>query len=110
MISLKGGLKRPTVSIPLLHSGPRTLTDTWFRCAGITPQPVMELCSVEAIKTLVGSGLGAAMLPALALICRGTYSSLCRTRRCSRLSALSNARQARASAGVATIPAAFGGP
>ena len=67
---------------------------------GFEGRPVMELCSVEAIKTLVGSGLGAAMLPALALICRGTYSSLCRTRRCSR----------RASAGVATIPAAFGGP
>lgn len=45
----------------------RAVTDAWFRRAGITPRPVMELGSVEAIKTLVGSGLGAAVLPALAL-------------------------------------------
>jgi len=42
----------------------RAVTDAWFRRAGITPRPVMELDSVEAIKTLVGSGLGAALLPA----------------------------------------------
>ncbi len=35
----------------------RAVTDAWFRRAGITPRPVMELGSVEAIKTLVGSGL-----------------------------------------------------
>lgn len=45
----------------------RAVTDAWFRRAGVTPQPVMELGSVEAIKTLVGSGLGAAVLPAMAL-------------------------------------------
>ena len=45
----------------------RAVTDAWFRRAGITRRPVMELGSVEAIKTLVGSGLGAAVLPALAL-------------------------------------------
>lgn len=45
----------------------RAATDAWFRQAGVKPEPVMELGSVEAIKTLVGSGLGAAVLPALAL-------------------------------------------
>lgn len=45
----------------------RAATDAWFRRAGVTPRPVMELGSVEAIKTLVGSGLGGAVLPALAL-------------------------------------------
>lgn len=45
----------------------RAAADAWFRRAGATPQPAMELGSVEAIKTLVGSGLGAAVLPALAL-------------------------------------------
>jgi DNA-binding transcriptional LysR family regulator len=45
----------------------RSITDAWFRRAGVVPRPVMELGSVEAIKTLVGSGLGAAVLPALAL-------------------------------------------
>lgn len=45
----------------------RAATDAWFRRAGVIPEPVMALGSVEAIKTLVGSGLGAAVLPALAL-------------------------------------------
>lgn len=45
----------------------RAATDAWFRRAGVTPRPIMDLGSVEAIKTLVGSGLGAAVLPALAL-------------------------------------------
>lgn len=45
----------------------RSITDAWFQRAGVTPRPVMELGSVEAIKTLVGSGLGAAVLPTLAL-------------------------------------------
>ena len=45
----------------------RAITDAWFRRAGLAPEPVMELGSVEAIKVLVGSGLGAAILPRLAL-------------------------------------------
>ncbi|WP_439598123.1 LysR family transcriptional regulator [Falsiroseomonas sp.] len=45
----------------------RAATDAWFRRAGIRPEPAMALGSVEAIKTLVGAGLGAAVLPALAL-------------------------------------------
>lgn len=45
----------------------RGIVDAWFRRAGLAPKPVMELGSVEAIKVLVGSGLGASVLPSLAL-------------------------------------------
>jgi len=45
----------------------RAITNTWFRRAGITPRPVMELGSAEAIKQLVGAGLGATVLTSLAL-------------------------------------------
>jgi DNA-binding transcriptional LysR family regulator len=45
----------------------RGIIDAWFRNAGLTPRPVMELGSVEAIKVLVSSGLGASVLPRLAL-------------------------------------------
>lgn len=45
----------------------RGIVDAWFRKAGLAPKPIMELGSVEAIKVLVGSGLGASVLPRLAL-------------------------------------------
>jgi DNA-binding transcriptional LysR family regulator len=45
----------------------RGVVDAWFRKAGLAPKPIMELGSVEAIKVLVGSGLGASVLPRLAL-------------------------------------------
>lgn len=45
----------------------RAITDAWFRRAGIAPRPVMELGSAEAIKHLVGAGLGATVLTSLAL-------------------------------------------
>jgi len=45
----------------------RRIVDGWFRAAGLAPRPIMELGSVEAIKVLVGSGLGASILPGLAL-------------------------------------------
>ena len=45
----------------------RGIIDAWFRNAGLIPRPVMELGSVEAIKVLVSSGLGASVLPRLAL-------------------------------------------
>ena len=45
----------------------RGIVDAWFRQAGLSPRPIMELGSVEAIKVLVGSGLGASVLPELAL-------------------------------------------
>ncbi|GAB1582736.1 MULTISPECIES: LysR family transcriptional regulator [Phyllobacteriaceae] len=45
----------------------RDVIDGWFRNAGLAPKPVMELGSVEAIKELVGAGLGCAVLPRLAV-------------------------------------------
>ncbi|HWX48022.1 MAG TPA: LysR family transcriptional regulator [Roseomonas sp.] len=57
-------------ALPLIlyEAGGRTrgLIDAWFERAGLTPRPAMELGSVEAIKGLVSSGLGASILPALA--------------------------------------------
>ncbi|OKH88453.1 LysR family transcriptional regulator [Thalassospira sp. TSL5-1] len=46
----------------------RTLADGWLRRAGSHFRPVMELGSVEAIKELVGAGLGASILPSMAVI------------------------------------------
>jgi DNA-binding transcriptional LysR family regulator len=45
----------------------RGLVDAWFRRAALAPRPIMELGSVEAIKVLVESGLGATILPRSAL-------------------------------------------
>ena len=58
-------------ALPLILFEPagdtRGIIDRWFRQSGLTPRPIMELGSVEAIKVLVGSGLGASVLPRLAL-------------------------------------------
>ena len=45
----------------------RGLVDAWFRRASLALRPIMQLGSVEAIKILVESGLGATVLPAGAL-------------------------------------------
>jgi len=45
----------------------RTIIDRWFAAGGIAPRPVMELGSVEAIKEMVGAGMGCAVLPAMAV-------------------------------------------
>jgi DNA-binding transcriptional LysR family regulator len=45
----------------------RRVIDRWFARAGRIPKPVMELGSVEAIKELIGAGLGWAVLPRLAV-------------------------------------------
>ena len=45
----------------------RRIVDDWFARAGISLKPVMELGSVEAIKELVGAGLGCAILPSMAV-------------------------------------------
>lgn len=45
----------------------RRVIDDWFTRAGVAVKPVMELGSVEAIKKLVGAGMGCAVLPQLAL-------------------------------------------
>lgn len=49
------------------HGRTRRIIDDWFAAAGIVAKPVMELSSVETIRELVGAGLGATILPALAL-------------------------------------------
>lgn len=45
----------------------RGVVDDWFRAGGLAPRPIMELGSVEAIKVLVQGGLGASVLPGMAL-------------------------------------------
>lgn len=45
----------------------RRIVDHWCARAGVTLKPVMELGSVEAIKELVGAGLGYGVLPAMAV-------------------------------------------
>jgi DNA-binding transcriptional LysR family regulator len=49
----------------------RGVVDAWFRRAGLAPRPIMELGSVEAIKVLVESGLGATILPRTAVAASG---------------------------------------
>ncbi len=58
-----------TLPLVLYEAGgtTRAILDAWFRRAGVAPRPVMELGSVEAIKVVVASGLGASVLPRLAL-------------------------------------------
>lgn len=58
-------------AVPLIIPEPggntRSLIDDWFAGAGLVPKPGMELDSVEAIKQLVGAGLGCSVLPGMAL-------------------------------------------
>src|SRR6266436_55404 len=58
--------KRPLV---LYETGANTrlLLDQWAMRAGVSLKPVMELGSVEAIKEVVGAGLGCGVIPRLAL-------------------------------------------
>jgi DNA-binding transcriptional LysR family regulator len=45
----------------------RRIVDQWFARAGVSVAPVMDLGSVEAIKEVVGAGLGCAVLPGSAI-------------------------------------------
>ena len=58
-------------ALPMLLFEPgankRRITDEWFARAGVALRPAMSLGSVEAIKELVGAGLGYAILPATAV-------------------------------------------
>jgi DNA-binding transcriptional LysR family regulator len=47
--------------------GTRALIDGWFRRAGVMPVAAMQLDSVESIKILVAGGLGASIVPRMAL-------------------------------------------
>ncbi len=44
----------------------RQIIDAWFKSEGVKPIPAMELGSIEAIKAMVGSGLGVSVVPRLA--------------------------------------------
>ncbi len=50
-----------------LGANTRRLTDAWAMRAGVSLKPVMELGSVEAMKELVGAGLGCSVLPRMAI-------------------------------------------
>lgn len=54
----------------------RRVIDEWFLRAGLVPKPIMELGSVEAIKELVGAGLGCAVLPRLAVTGSGAREGI----------------------------------
>jgi DNA-binding transcriptional LysR family regulator len=43
------------------------VVDDWFDRGGVAPQPIMEMGSVEAIKEVVGAGLGCGILPRLSV-------------------------------------------
>ena len=62
---------RQLAALPLIlyetAGSTRAVIDGWFRRAGITPVPIMQLDSVESIKVLVAGGLGASVIPRLAL-------------------------------------------
>jgi len=45
----------------------RRLTDAWLARGGVALKPIMSLGSVEAIKEMVGAGLGCAVLPQMAV-------------------------------------------
>lgn len=55
------------VVLPEPGANVRRMIDDWFRRAGVTLKPAMELGSVEAIKELVGAGLGCGLLTRLAV-------------------------------------------
>src|SRR3546814_20523379 len=59
------------VKLPMVLYEPggntRRIVDDWFARAGHRLKPIMELGSVEAIKELVGAGLGCAILPGTAV-------------------------------------------
>jgi len=62
----------------LFEPGARTrrLVDDWFEAAGVAAKPVMELGSTEAMKEIVGAGLGCAVLPRLSVSGAGRRPAL----------------------------------
>ena len=56
---------------PLILGDPRSalrhLVEDWIGIGGPVPRPVMELDNVAGIKSVVGAGLGASLIPALAI-------------------------------------------
>ncbi len=52
------------------------IIEAWFAGAGIAPKPIMELGSAEAIKRLVGIGLGRSILPEISVRAETTAGEL----------------------------------
>lgn len=69
--------KRPLVLFePAANT--RVLIDGWFASCGHSPAPVMELGSIEAIKGMVGAGLGFSIVPSMSLPARSRELSTAR--------------------------------
>jgi len=62
-------LELAKLPLVLYESGANTrlLLDQWAARAGVSLKPVMELGSVEAIKEVVGAGLGCGVVPRMAI-------------------------------------------
>lgn len=62
---------RRLAALPLILYDPggstRSIIDAWFGRTGPLPEPAMQLDNIETIKVLVAGGLGASVLPQLAL-------------------------------------------
>ena len=56
-------LKRLPFISYLRQTSMRSLVESYFAAAGVEPNVTMELENIEAIKSLVRAGLGAAVLP-----------------------------------------------
>lgn len=67
----KSATPEAMATLPLVLFEPggntRRVVDDWFDRGGAGPQPVMEMGSVEAIKEVVGAGLGCGILPRLSV-------------------------------------------
>lgn len=67
-------------ALPLILFEPggrtRLLADEWLSRSGVSLSPIMSLGSVEAIKELVGAGLGCAILPGMSVAGDGLPSGV----------------------------------
>lgn len=59
--------RQPALLLYELAGNSRRLIDQWFRQSGEMAKPGMELGSIEAIKKMVGAGLGPSIVPAMAV-------------------------------------------
>jgi len=57
-------------------SGTSALIDQWFRETGHIACPVMELGSIEAIKSMVRACLGYSIVPRMSVACIGSIFTL----------------------------------
>lgn len=59
--------RQPALLLYELAGNSRRLVDQWFRQSGEMAKPGMELGNIEAIKKMVGAGLGPSIVPAMAV-------------------------------------------